>query len=56
MFNFYLDNYKGKSMVSLFDAIGTLAQSMGENMRNEQIINQLMPLLSKKWNEIPDNN
>lgn len=45
-----IDNYKGNSLVSLFDVIGSLAQSLGENIRNDAIVQQLMPLLSKKWN------
>jgi len=55
-FNMVIDHYKGNSLMSLFDAIGCLADSLGENLKNEAIVAKLMPLLVKKWDQLEDTN
>ena len=50
-----IDGYQGASLVSLYDCISCLAEVLGEHLRNEQVVNLLMPLLSKKWSVIQDN-
>jgi len=54
-FKMVIDVYKGNSLVLLLDAIGQMAQSLGENIRKEEILSQLMPILNKKWIETDDN-
>mmetsp|Transcript_34397 Transcript_34397/g.25472 ORF Transcript_34397/g.25472 Transcript_34397/m.25472 type:complete len:107 (-) Transcript_34397:412-732(-) len=54
IFNLYIENFKNSTLVSLFDALGTLIQSMGENLKDEQNLQLLMQILSKAWNQIPD--
>eukprot|EP00347_Sterkiella_histriomuscorum_P007650 403348104 len=53
-FKMVIDIYKGNALVLLLDAIGQMAQSLGENIRNESIISQLMPILNKKYMDIDD--
>jgi hypothetical protein len=35
IFNLYADTYKGGELVAMFDALGTLAISMGPYLKNE---------------------
>jgi hypothetical protein len=35
IFNLYADHYKGNELVAMFDAIGTMAMSMGPYLKNE---------------------
>jgi hypothetical protein len=42
-------------LYNLYDAIGSLAESLGESIRNEKILNALMPPLIAKWNVLKDN-
>ncbi len=49
------DHYKGSSLFNLYDTIGILADSLGETLRNEKVLQALMPPLIKKWNLIKDN-
>lgn len=41
-------------MLILYDAIGTLADSVGHNLNKPEYINLLMPPLIQKWNALKD--
>ena len=38
----------------MYDAIGTLADSVGHHLNKPEFIEMLMPPLIKKWNELKD--
>ena len=46
--------YQSKNMLILYDAIGTLAESVGDALRAPECVALLMPPLMAKWNDIPD--
>ena len=41
-------------MLILYDAIGTLADSVGHHLNKQEFIELLMPPLIQKWNELKD--
>ena len=41
--------------MALLDGIGQLAQSLGDHMKDQRIISEILPLLNKKWVSIDDN-
>lgn len=43
--------YRGVALVSLFDCVATLAETLGERLRSEEIANLLLPLLLLKMRE-----
>lgn len=43
-----------KNLLILYDAIGTLADSVGHHLNKPEFIEMLMPPLIKKWNELKD--
>ncbi|XP_027199136.1 transportin 1 [Dermatophagoides pteronyssinus] len=62
----YLDNilktlvsafgkYQHKNLLILYDAIGTLADSVGYHLNRPEFIELLMPPLIQKWNSLSDN-
>ncbi|XP_071954469.1 transportin-1-like [Antedon mediterranea] len=46
--------YQHKNLLILYDAIGTLADSVGHHLNKEEYINMLMPPLIEKWNTLRD--
>ncbi|CAH1772300.1 unnamed protein product, partial [Owenia fusiformis] len=46
--------YQHKNLLILYDAIGTLADSVGHHLNKEEYINMLMPPLIQKWNVLKD--
>lgn len=36
-------------MIALFDCVATLAEVLGHRLRKREIVDVLMPLLSRKW-------
>lgn len=54
-FKAVIDVYRGSSLVGLLDAIGQLSVSLHDKIRDEAILNELLPLLNKKWLSIEDN-
>eukprot|EP00732_Lithocolla_globosa_P001503 Lithocolla_globosa_v1_NODE_763_length_3322_cov_30.849403.p1 type:complete len:909 gc:universal NODE_763_length_3322_cov_30.849403:3268-542(-) len=48
------DKYQHKNLLILYDAIGTLADSVGNKLNNEQYIQVLMPPLIMKWHHLQD--
>ena len=54
-FKIVIDVYSGAALVSLLDAIGQLAQTLGDLIKDERIIGELLPLLNRKWISIDDN-
>ncbi|CAD5125177.1 DgyrCDS13420 [Dimorphilus gyrociliatus] len=46
--------YQHKNLLILYDAIGTLADSVGGHLNKEEYINLLMPPLIEKWNVLKD--
>ncbi|DAZ98316.1 TPA: hypothetical protein N0F65_008902 [Lagenidium giganteum] len=51
---FAFGKYQAKNLLILYDAIGTLADSVGENLNQPELIKVLMPPLIAKWNELGD--
>ena len=48
------DKYQHKNLLILYDAIGTLAESVGHHLNKPEYISMLMPPLIKKWNVLKD--
>lgn len=46
--------YQHKNLLILYDAIGTLADSVGHHLNKPDYINLLMPPLISKWNVLKD--
>lgn len=46
--------YQHKNLLILYDAIGTLADSVGHHLNRTDYINLLMPPLINKWNVLKD--
>jgi len=51
---FAFGKYQHKNLLILYDAIGTLADSVGSHLNKEEYINLLMPPLIHKWNGLKD--
>ena len=52
--NIFLCRYQHKNLLILYDAIGTLADSVGHHLNKAEYINLLMPPLIQKWNVLKD--
>ncbi|KAF0695448.1 Aste57867_13736 [Aphanomyces stellatus] len=48
--------YQARNLLILYDAIGTLADSVGDALNHPELIAVFMPPLIAKWNAIPDDN
>ncbi|KAK7691867.1 hypothetical protein QCA50_005271 [Cerrena zonata] len=48
------DKYQHKNMLILYDAVGTLADSVGVALQNPAYVDILMPPLLKKWSTLKD--
>ena len=46
--------FQAKNLLILYDAIGTLADSVGNYLNKEEYIQMLMPPLIEKWNILKD--
>ncbi|KAJ3077701.1 hypothetical protein HK102_005027, partial [Quaeritorhiza haematococci] len=46
--------YQHKNLLILYDAVGTLADSVGQALNTEEYINIIMPPLIQKWRDLPD--
>ena len=46
--------YQQKNMLILYDAIGTLAESVGDMLNQPQCVSLLMPPLMQRWQELRD--
>ncbi len=51
---FAFQKYQHKNLLILYDAIGTLADSVGHHLNKEEYIQMLMPPLIEKWNVLKD--
>jgi transportin-1 len=51
---FAFSKYQQKNLLILYDAIGTLADSVGESLNNAALVEILMPPLIAKWNSLDD--
>ncbi|GJQ67006.1 TNPO1 [Trypoxylus dichotomus] len=51
---FAFSKYQHKNLLILYDAIGTLADSVGHHLNKPAYINLLMPPLIQKWNILKD--
>ncbi|CAG2114485.1 unnamed protein product [Medioppia subpectinata] len=51
---FAFSKYQHKNLLILYDAIGTLADSVGHHLNKPEYINLLMPPLIQKWNLLKD--
>lgn len=47
-------DHQHKNLLILYDAIGTLADSVGHHLNKPEFINLLMPPLIQKWNMLKD--
>lgn len=50
----FAGKYQHKNLLILYDAIGTLADSVGHHLNKPDYINLLMPPLINKWNVLKD--
>jgi transportin-1 len=51
---FAFSKYQHKNLLILYDAIGTLADSVGHHLNKPEYIDMLMPPLIQKWNMLKD--
>ncbi|CAH1394472.1 unnamed protein product [Nezara viridula] len=51
---FAFSKYQHKNLLILYDAVGTLADSVGHHLNKPDYINLLMPPLIEKWNILKD--
>ncbi len=51
---FAFGKYQHKNLLILYDAIGTLADSVGHHLNKPEYISLLMPPLIQKWNTLKD--
>ncbi|RKO91793.1 armadillo-type protein [Blyttiomyces helicus] len=51
---FAFSKYQRKNLLILYDAVGTLAESVESALNEPQFISLLMPPLITKWNEVQD--
>ncbi|XP_078740754.1 transportin-1-like, partial [Lampetra fluviatilis] len=51
---FAFSKYQHKNLLILYDAIGTLADSVGHHLNKPEFIQMLMPPLIQKWNVLKD--
>ncbi|XP_037904919.1 transportin-1 isoform X2 [Hermetia illucens] len=51
---FAFSKYQHKNLLILYDAVGTLADSVGHHLNTPAYINILMPPLIQKWNMLKD--
>lgn len=51
---FAFNKYQHKNLLILYDAIGTLADSVGVHLNKPEYINLIMPPLIQKWNVLKD--
>lgn len=49
------DKYQHKNLLNLYDAVGTLAESVKQHLNQQKYIDILMPPIIKKWNMLNDN-
>lgn len=53
--NQVVDHYKDGPLIAMFDCVGSIAQAVGDGLKNPQILGTLLPLLNKKWEQFNDN-
>jgi hypothetical protein len=51
---FAFSKYQQKNLFILYDAIGTLADSVGEGLNDPNLVGLLMPPMIEKWNALGD--
>ena len=51
---FAFKKYQAKNLLILYDAVGTLADSVGGHLNKPEFIHKLMPPLIEKWNALRD--
>ena len=51
---FAFKKYQAKNLLILYDAVGTLADSVGSHLNKPEFIHKLMPPLIEKWNSLRD--
>ena len=51
---FAFSKYQHKNLLILYDAIGTLAESVGPYLNNQDYIGMFMPPLIERWNSLRD--
>ena len=54
--NSVVQSYKDGPQIAMFDCVGSIAQAVGDGLRNPEILGTLLPLLNKKWEQFSDNN
>lgn len=48
------EKYQQKNLLILYDALGTLADSVGDLMSDKRLVSILMPTLMQRWAKLPD--
>jgi hypothetical protein len=46
--------YQAKNLLILYDAIGTLAETLGHKLNQPEVVNILLPPLVARWNQLHD--
>jgi len=49
-----VSTFTGTTLISFFDCIGTLSETLGDHLQDKALVELLMPLLASKWNVIQD--
>mmetsp|Transcript_34192 Transcript_34192/g.52460 ORF Transcript_34192/g.52460 Transcript_34192/m.52460 type:complete len:227 (+) Transcript_34192:1371-2051(+) len=53
--NTVVDQYKDGPLIAMFDCVGSIAQAVSEGLKNQEILQPLLQLLNKKWEQLEDN-
>ena len=48
------DIYKDRNMFILYDCVQTLAEHVGKNLANQELLDVLMPALTNRWEKVSD--
>uniref|UniRef100_A0A0N4ZB02 Transportin-1 n=1 Tax=Parastrongyloides trichosuri TaxID=131310 RepID=A0A0N4ZB02_PARTI len=48
--------YQTRNLLILYDAVGTLADTIDDELKNDNFINTIMPILMSKWSTVEDCN
>ena len=51
---FAFEKYQQKNLLILYDAVGTLADAVGDGLANKSYVDILMPPLIERWSKLSD--
>eukprot|EP00743_Colponemidia_sp_Colp-15_P000375 GILK01000432.1.p1 GENE.GILK01000432.1~~GILK01000432.1.p1 ORF type:complete len:897 (+),score=156.57 GILK01000432.1:84-2774(+) len=53
-FHHAFQRYQAKSLIILYDAVGTMAEAVGQTLRDPAYVNLLLPSVLERWQQIAD--